>query len=118
MSKTTTLADLNTMNLTALTAVYNALSDKPIKKFSCSREQAVAKIIALQPKAATKAKGEKKEKGPMIGSRIVELLKAKTSPADVLTAIQKEFKDCKTSIKCVYWYNCKIRSGGRQGDHL
>lgn len=96
--------DLSTKTLTELTAMYNALSDKPIKKFSCSREAAIAKIQALMPKAKTA-----KKQG--IGARTVELLKSGKSKADTLAALRAEFGETVSSMAAVYWYSSKIRCG-------
>lgn len=96
--------DLSTMSLAQLTEIYNKHADKPIKKLSCSREAAIAKIEALQPKPkASKKQG--------IGARTVELLKSGKTPADVLAALRAEFGENTSSMPSVYWYSSKIRCG-------
>ena len=98
---------LNAMSLTQLTAIYNQHAAKQVKKFSCSKDAAVDKVLGVLPKAAKKSAAKKVG----IGARIIELLRAGSSCKDTLTAIQGEFKGCATSIACVYWYNSKIRCG-------
>ena len=99
--------DLSTMSLAELTEIYNKHADKPIKKFSCSRDAAVAKVQAVLPKK-TKAEGTKKLG---IGARTVELLKSGKTPADVLAALRAEFGENTSSMPSVYWYSSKIRCG-------
>lgn len=53
---------------------------------------------------AVKAAKVAKPKGPTIGSRAIELLKGGTSAKETLATIQQEFKGCKTSMACIYWY--------------
>ena len=118
MSAKTLVADKNTanqlatMSLAELTVEYNKHAAKPLKSIlSCSKAKAIEKVLAVLPKATTEAKTEKKEKGPTISSRIVEQLKAGVAPKAVLEVIQKEFKNCKTSMACVYWFKSKINCG-------
>ncbi len=96
---------LSTMSLSDLTAVYNKFAAKPIKKFSCSRDAAIAKVLPLLPTKTTSTK----KLG--IGKRTVELLKDGVKPAEVLATLLEEFPTAKTSIKCVYWYSSKIKTG-------
>lgn len=98
-------ADLSTMSLADLTAVYNKYAAKPIKKFSCSKEAAIAKVQSVLPVKATATK----KLG--IGKRTVELLKDGLSPADVLATLRKEFKSDVSSMASVYWYSSKIKTG-------
>lgn len=98
--------DLSTMSLAQLTEIYNKHADKPIKKFSCSREAAIAKVQAVLPKTE---KQPSKRLG--IGARTVELLKSGKTPADVLTALRAEFGENTSSMASVYWYSSKIRCG-------
>ena len=46
-----------------------------------------------------------------IGNKILELLKAGTSPKETLEIIQTTFEGCKTTMACVYWYKSKINQG-------
>lgn len=97
--------DLSKMSLAQLTAEYNQHAAKKIVKFSCSKDAAIAKVLAVQPKktTATKKLG--------IGVRTIELLKAGGKPADVLAQLRKEFKADVSSMASVYWYNSKIKTG-------
>lgn len=97
--------DLSTMNLSELTAVYNKYAAKPIKKFSCSKDAAIAKVVAVLP-----AKGTSTKKLG-IGKRTVELLKTGLTAANVLEALRKEFKSDVSSMASVYWYSSKIKTG-------
>lgn len=99
--------DLSTMSLAELTEIYNKYAAKPIKKFSCSRDAAVAKVQAVLPKKA-KAEGAKKLG---IGARTVELLKGGKNAAETLAALRAEFGETVSSMAAVYWYASKIRCG-------
>ena len=46
-----------------------------------------------------------------IGAKILELLKAGTTPKETLETIQATFEGCKTTMACVYWYKSKINQG-------
>jgi hypothetical protein len=96
---------LSAMSLTDLSAVYNKYAAKPIKKFSCSKDAAIAKILPLLPTKATSTK----KLG--IGKMTVELLKDGNKPADVLAALRKHFKADVSSMQSVYWYSSKIKTG-------
>ena len=98
---------LNAKSLAELTAIYNEHADKPIKKFSCSREAAIAKIALLLPKPAAKVATKKLG----IGARTVELLKSGMKPAAALEALRAEFEAEVSSMASVYWYSSKIRCG-------
>ena len=100
--------DLSALSLAELTAVYNQHVAKPIKKFSCSRDEAVKRVTAVLPK---KTKTEKTTKRLGIGARTVELLKAGTSVADTLATLRAEFGETASSMASVYWYSSKIRCG-------
>jgi hypothetical protein len=120
--------DLNTKTLAELTAIYNASADQPIKKFTCSRDKAIERILNLET-IETVSTDELVEDGgdgfvpaiPLektvktkklgIGKRITELLKLKTPTKDVLATIKAEFEGCKTTMACVYWYASKINLG-------
>ena len=69
MSKT---SELSAMSLAELTGMYNQYAAKPIKRFSCSRDAAIAKIMALQPKAKPAASTPTKKLG--IGKLICDML--------------------------------------------
>lgn len=105
---TAALSALSAMSLSALTALYNEHAAKPIKKFACSKDAAVAKVLAVLPKTA--AKGEKKPRGLGIGAYVKELLAKGEKPADILAAVLKRFPDAKTTMKCVYWYANTMRN--------
>ena len=53
----------------------------------------------------------KQTKPQGIGNKILELLKAGTSPKETLEIIQATFEGCKTTMACVYWYKSKINQG-------
>jgi hypothetical protein len=100
--------DLSKMSLAQLTAEYNQHAAKKIVKFSCSKDAAIAKVLAVQPKktTATKKLG--------IGKMTVALLKDGGKPADVLIALRKHFKADVSSISSIYWYRSKIKTGDIQ----
>jgi hypothetical protein len=108
--------NLRTMTLAQLTGVYNQYAAKKISKFSCSKDQAIAKVMGVLPKTTAKAaakseaKGEKKPRGLGIGAYVKELLTKGEKPADVLAAVLKKFPDAKTTMSCVYWYANSMRN--------
>lgn len=106
MSKTA--KDLNAMSLAQLTVEYNRYAAKPITKFSCSKEAAVAKVLAVQPKKSTATP----KMG--IGKRTVELLKAGADAKHTLETLRKEFKADVSSMSSVYWYSSKLKTGDIQ----
>lgn len=101
---------LSAMSLTELAAVYNTHAAKPVKKFSCSKEAAVAKVLSVLPAKPKAAKGTSTKKQG-IGTRTVELLKAGGKPTDVLAQLRKEFAAEVSSMASVYWYSSKIKTG-------
>jgi hypothetical protein len=124
--------ELSTKTLAELTAIYNASADQPIKKFTCSKDKAIERILALDSKETvnidelvdedevvetqevetpTVEVETVKPKARGIGKRITELLKAKTPTKTVLEIIKAEFDGCKTTMACVYWYASKINLG-------
>lgn len=72
-------------------------------------EKKIAEIKAEQE--AAKPQVTKTPRKPGVGARQIELLKSGMKAEEVLSTIQSEFPDAKTSIKCVYWYASKIRCG-------
>jgi hypothetical protein len=126
--------DLSTKTLAELTAIYNESADTPIKKFTCSKNKAIERILSIETFETTDVAEleddeelvedggdgfvpaiplEKtvKTKKLGIGKRIVELLKDKTPTKTVLETIKLEFEGCKTTMACVYWYASKINLG-------
>ena len=117
--------DLLTKTLAELTAIYNESADTSIKKFTCSKDKAIERILNLETFETTSTdeltddEGDDEEdeaetvkpKARGIGKRIVELLKNKVPTKTVLETIKTEFEGCKTSMACVYWYASKINLG-------
>ena len=121
--------ELSTKTLPELTDIYNESADTPIKKFSCSKEKAIERILSLETFETTDSSEledevvetqevetptvevSAKPKARGIGKRIVELLKAETPTKTVLETIKTEFEGCKTTMACVYWYASKINLG-------
>ena len=108
------MIDLTTLSLSALTALYNLHADKPIKKFSCSKEKAIAKVQEVMPKP-TIEKPTTKKPGPKqgIGAMVCELILAKElSPKDILATVLETYPTAKTTMKCIYWYFSHLKSTG------
>ena len=108
MTKTTAL---NALSLADLTKVFNDIPNvKQIKKFSCSKVEAIAKIEAAEAaNAPVKAEAEKKERAPRgsgIGARTVELLKSGMRVRDVFAALEGA-----STMNAVYWYSSKVKRG-------
>jgi hypothetical protein len=131
--------DLSTKTLAELTAIYNEQADTPIKKFTCSKDKAIERILNLETFETTDVAEleddeteevveldplwgrtittptveaqSTKPKAKGIGKRIIELLKDKTPTKTVLETIKLEFEGCKTTMACVYWYASKINLG-------
>ncbi len=106
-----------TMSLAQLTEVYNKLTDKPIKKFSCSREAAIAKINTLEalatPVITPIVDEPAKTKKQSIGSFVLALNANGTSRASIVEAVMTQFpnaafaNDAKKAAAHVSWYISK-----------
>ena len=101
---------LSAASLQGLTDIYNQYAAKKIKKFSCSKDAAIAKVLAVLP-AKPKAAKATATKKLGIGKRTVELLKGGMKVADVLSTLRTEFKADVSSMASVYWYSSKIKTG-------
>ena len=109
------MQDLTKLSLTELTAIYNAAADKPIKKFSCSKEEAIKRVKAVMPKAATTPR--KKEPKPGVGAHIVTMLQAGKADASIVLSVVATFPNTaagssETSArKHVAWYKSALKTG-------
>jgi hypothetical protein len=106
------MTDLSTLSLSQLAALYNEHAEKPVKKFACSKEAAIAKVQAVLPKDPTPPK---KKPGPKqgIGAMVCELiLEKKLSPKDILAKVLETYPSAKTTMKCIYWYFSHLKSTG------
>ena len=100
------MKNLNTLTLAQLTEIYNQHAPKAVKKFSCSREAAIAKVEAVLPKKTAKT-----VKGTGIGVAIITCLRNGTNVADTLQYVLDHFEGAKTTVKCVYWYASRLNRG-------
>ena len=100
MPKTT--QSLESMSLAQLTETYNKYAAKPVKKFSCSREAAIAKVKAVMPKRTAKQG---------VGAVTIECLQKGMKPAEVLEQLRKTFGEAVGSIKAIYWYASRLNRG-------
>ena len=100
-------------SLSHLTTVYNGIKGvKTIKKFTCSKTEALAKIEKAMA-AADEQKGVCKP-GPRTGvcQQMTELFSKGMDPKAVFEWVQKNLPKAKTSLKAVYWYRSYLRSQG------
>lgn len=119
----------NESSLAQLTAVYNGIKGvKPVKRFTCSKTEAIAKIekaIAAVPKSkggltVVATYGEESTKTSKAGPRtgvcalMTQLFADGLSPKDVFAKIQATLPEAKTSLKAVYWMRSYLRSQGAQ----
>ena len=112
-----TKTQLNEMSLIALTAVYNTYATKTIKKFTCSKAEAVErvlKVLPAQPKAKSTVERGGKGPGPRTGvcAQMTELFSKGMSPKEVFAWIQDNMPAARTSLKAVHWYKSHLRSLG------
>ena len=106
-------APFSTDALAVLQAKCQELSGAPCSP-TMSGHDLIEKIMELQALSTVEVEDKKivKPSKPQgIGAKILELLKAGTSPKDTLKIIQETFEDCATSMACVYWYKSKINTG-------
>lgn len=107
------MIDLTTLSLSALADLYNQYAEKPVKKFACSKEKAIAKVLEVMPEEPEPT--TKKKPGPKqgIGHMVCELILAKElSPKDILAAVLEKYPTAKTTMKCIYWYFSHLKSTG------
>lgn len=101
--------------LADLCVEYNALlvaaGKKPVKKLTCSRAEALAKIAKLSPKKAAKAKKADGEARVTIKSVAVPLIKAGGETAAVVAAVKKQFPESAFDERHVSWYRSRINNG-------
>lgn len=108
------MKDLTKLSLTELTAIYNAAVDKPIKKFSCSKEEAIKRVKAVMPKPAAK---QKKERKPGVGAHIVTLLQAGKTDIEIVRSVVASFPQTaaggseSSARKHVAWYKSALKTG-------
>jgi len=113
-----TKTQLNEMSLAALTAVYNTHATKKIKKFSCSKAEAIERVLSVlpkQPKAkSTVERGGTQKPGPRTGvcAQMTELFGKGMQPKEVLEWIRENLPAAKTSYKAVLWYRSHLKSLG------
>ena len=105
---------LNAKSLAELTAIYNEHADKPIKKFSGSKAEAIERVLKVLPKAA-KAKNNKgiSTSGPRTG--VCAWMKAQhvkgVSAVDTFSVLHEHFPEAKTTLKTVRWYFNYLNQG-------
>lgn len=111
-----TKSELSTKSLVELTAIYNASVDKPIKKFTCSKAEAVERVLKVLPKSSKKSARGSSTAGPRTGvcSLMTTLFAKGLSPKDVHARIHAELPACKTSLPAVYWMRSYLRQQGAQ----
>ena len=108
-----TKSELSTKSLVELTAIYNAAADKPIKKFTCSKAEAVERVLKVLPKKSAKGASTA---GPRTGvcGLMTSLFAKGLSPKDVHVKIHAELPLCQTSLPAVYWFRSYLRQQGAQ----
>lgn len=110
-----TKTQLNEMSLLSLTAVYNTYAEKQIKKFTCSKAEAVERVLKVLPKSEkAKSTSGKAGPGPRTGvcKMMTELFGLGLQPKEVLEEIQEKLPSARTSYKAVLWYRAYLRSQG------
>jgi hypothetical protein len=104
-------SELQAMSLVELTGIYNKHAAKPIKKFSGSKEAAIAKVIGVLPKASSGAGSR-----PRVGSGefIREKLRAGGygKYAVIVELVKKTFPTSRATEKDVAWHANKLREQG------
>lgn len=108
------MQDLTKLTLTELTAIYNEAAEKPIKKFSCSKEEAIKRVKAVMPKPAVK---QKKAHKPGVGAFIITQLQAGKSDAAIVLSVVASFPQTAAGAsetaarKHVAWYKSALKTG-------
>lgn len=101
---------LESQTLSALTAIYNAHATKQIKKFTCSKTEAVERVLSVLPVVHVKQGFS----GPRTGvcARMTQWFSEGLSSKDVFAKVQQEIPEAKTSLKAVYWYKAYLKGLG------